>query len=123
MQIPDQHSHKIEDAVQKSVPSDFNGEFAEFSNIERRNHPAIIKVTLTPKQRKKEKKEEEEEEELKLNDSGKKKKKTHKTERKEKKKKHKNKNKKQNSVEELAYPFTKSAYILEYILIAYQLTN
>ena len=38
-------------------------------------------------------------------------------------KKHKNKNKKQNSVEELAYPFTKSAYILEYILIVYQLTN
>ena len=38
-------------------------------------------------------------------------------------KKHKNKNKKQNSVEELAYPFTKSACILEYILIVYQLTN
>ena len=50
---------------------------------------------------------------------GKKKKKKKQKER----KKHKNKNKKQNSVEELAYPFTKSAYILEYILIVYQLTN
>nr|POE84739.1 cellulose synthase-like protein h1 [Quercus suber] len=37
-------SHKIEDAVQKSVPSDFTGDFAEFSNIECKNHPAIIKV-------------------------------------------------------------------------------
>ena len=49
--------------------------------------------------------------------------KKHKTERKKEKKNHKNKNKKQNSVEELAYPFTKSAYILGYILIVYQLTN
>ena len=49
--------------------------------------------------------------------------KKHKTERKKERKKHKIKIKKQNSVEELAYPFTKSAYILEYILIAYQLTN
>ncbi|KAK4577328.1 hypothetical protein RGQ29_027733 [Quercus rubra] len=37
-------SHKIEDAIQKSVPSNFTGDFAEFSNIERKNHPAIIKI-------------------------------------------------------------------------------
>ena len=49
--------------------------------------------------------------------------KKHKTERKKERKKHKIKIKKQNSVEELAYPFTKSACILEYILIVYQLTN
>ena len=36
--------HKIEDASQKSRPCDFTGEFAEFSNIERKNHPTIIKV-------------------------------------------------------------------------------
>ncbi|KAE8075655.1 hypothetical protein FH972_014349 [Carpinus fangiana] len=36
--------HKIEDAAQKSRPCDFTGEFAEFSNVERKNHPTIIKV-------------------------------------------------------------------------------
>ena len=36
--------HKIEDASQKSRPCDFIGEFAEFSNVERKNHPTIIKV-------------------------------------------------------------------------------
>ena len=29
------------------MPSDFTGDFAEFSNIERKNHPAIIKVTYS----------------------------------------------------------------------------
>nr|XP_023915035.1 cellulose synthase-like protein H1 [Quercus suber] len=37
-------SCKIEDAVHKSVPCDLSGDFAEFSNVERKNHPAIIKV-------------------------------------------------------------------------------
>ncbi|XP_059452776.1 cellulose synthase-like protein H1 [Corylus avellana] len=36
--------HKIEDAAKKSRPCDFLGEFAEFSNVERKNHPTIIKV-------------------------------------------------------------------------------
>ncbi|KAE8075652.1 hypothetical protein FH972_014346 [Carpinus fangiana] len=36
--------HKIEDATQKSMPCDFTGEFAEFSNVDRKNHPTIIKV-------------------------------------------------------------------------------
>jgi hypothetical protein len=36
--------HKIEDASQKSRPCDFIGEFVEFSNIERKNHPTIVKV-------------------------------------------------------------------------------
>jgi hypothetical protein len=26
------------------MPCDFTGEFAEFSNVERKNHPTIIKV-------------------------------------------------------------------------------
>ncbi|KAK7823153.1 cellulose synthase-like protein B4 [Quercus suber] len=37
-------SCKIEDAVHKSVPCDLSGDFGEFSNAERKNHPAIIKV-------------------------------------------------------------------------------
>ncbi|XP_062152368.1 cellulose synthase-like protein B4 isoform X2 [Alnus glutinosa] len=40
----EQLCHKIEDAAQKSRPCDFTGEFAEFSNVERKNHPTIIKV-------------------------------------------------------------------------------
>ncbi|KAG2712180.1 hypothetical protein I3760_04G112600 [Carya illinoinensis] len=37
--------HKIEVAVQKSgPPCDFTGDFAEFSSVERKNHPTIIKV-------------------------------------------------------------------------------
>ncbi|KAG6717656.1 hypothetical protein I3842_04G111900 [Carya illinoinensis] len=37
--------HKIEVAVQKSVPPcDFTGDFAEFSSVECNNHPTIIKV-------------------------------------------------------------------------------
>ncbi|KAM7503654.1 hypothetical protein LguiB_002558 [Lonicera macranthoides] len=35
---------KIENASQKSVPCDLNGEFAAFADVERRNHPTIIKV-------------------------------------------------------------------------------
>ncbi|XP_062150899.1 cellulose synthase-like protein H1 [Alnus glutinosa] len=40
----EQLCHKIEDATQKSMPCDFTGEFAEFSNVEPKNHPTIIKV-------------------------------------------------------------------------------
>ncbi|KAE8075660.1 hypothetical protein FH972_014354 [Carpinus fangiana] len=40
----EQLCHKIEDASQKSGPFDFTGEFAEFSNVERKNHSTIIKV-------------------------------------------------------------------------------
>ncbi|KAG2669025.1 hypothetical protein I3760_14G015700 [Carya illinoinensis] len=37
--------HKIEVAVQKSVPTcDFTGDFAEFSSVECNNHPTIIKI-------------------------------------------------------------------------------
>jgi cellulose synthase/poly-beta-1,6-N-acetylglucosamine synthase-like glycosyltransferase len=35
---------KIEDAVQNSLPCDLTGDFAEFLNAERKNHPTIIKV-------------------------------------------------------------------------------
>ncbi|XP_042969175.1 cellulose synthase-like protein B3 [Carya illinoinensis] len=36
--------HKIEVAVQKSVPTcDFTGDFAEFSSVQCNNHPTIIK--------------------------------------------------------------------------------
>ncbi|KAE8075661.1 hypothetical protein FH972_014355 [Carpinus fangiana] len=42
--------HKIEDASQKSRPCDFTGEFVEFSNVERKNHPAIIKVVWENKE-------------------------------------------------------------------------
>lgn len=39
-------SCKIKEAVQKSAPPfDLTGEFAEFSNIERKNHPTIIKAS------------------------------------------------------------------------------
>ncbi|XP_042519701.1 cellulose synthase-like protein H1 [Macadamia integrifolia] len=37
-------SQRIEEATQKSVPCDLNGEFEAFLNIERGNHPSIIKV-------------------------------------------------------------------------------
>ncbi|KAL0001659.1 hypothetical protein SO802_015440 [Lithocarpus litseifolius] len=37
-------SCKIEDAVHKSVPCDLSGDFAEFSNVEHKNHSTIIKV-------------------------------------------------------------------------------
>ncbi|XP_059449352.1 cellulose synthase-like protein H1 [Corylus avellana] len=40
----EQLCHKIEDAAQKSMPCDFTGEFAEFSNVDHKNHPTIIKV-------------------------------------------------------------------------------
>uniref|UniRef100_A0A5B6ZN97 Cellulose synthase-like protein H1 n=1 Tax=Davidia involucrata TaxID=16924 RepID=A0A5B6ZN97_DAVIN len=40
----EQLTQKIEDASKRSVPCDLTGEFAVFSNIERRNHPTIIKV-------------------------------------------------------------------------------
>lgn len=35
---------KIEEAAKKSLPFPLTGEFAEFSNIERGNHPSIVKV-------------------------------------------------------------------------------
>ncbi|KAL3509820.1 hypothetical protein ACH5RR_029221 [Cinchona calisaya] len=41
---------KIEDAAKKSLPCDLTGEFAAFSNIERKNHPTIIKVILENKE-------------------------------------------------------------------------
>ncbi|VFQ62162.1 unnamed protein product [Cuscuta campestris] len=37
---------KIEDASKESMIFDLTGEFSEFTNIEKRNHPAIIKVIL-----------------------------------------------------------------------------
>ncbi|KAK9284121.1 hypothetical protein L1049_023288 [Liquidambar formosana] len=40
----DELCRKIEEAVQKSKPCDLTGDFAVFSNIERKNHPSIIKV-------------------------------------------------------------------------------
>ncbi|CAN6574259.1 unnamed protein product [Malus baccata var. baccata] len=40
----EQLSRKIEDAVGNSIPFDVSQDFAVFSNIERNNHPTIIKV-------------------------------------------------------------------------------
>lgn len=37
---------KIENASKDYIPHHINDEFVEFSAIERRNHPSIIKVTL-----------------------------------------------------------------------------
>ncbi|KAJ7981275.1 Cellulose synthase [Quillaja saponaria] len=45
--IKDEYEHlcrKIENAVKNSTPFDGDGEFAVFSNTERKNHPTIIKV-------------------------------------------------------------------------------
>lgn len=43
----DQLSQKIEEAVNKSAPFELtDAEFVVFSNIERKNHPTIIKVQL-----------------------------------------------------------------------------
>lgn len=36
--------HKIENAAQKPTPCELSGEFEAFADIERRNHPTIIKV-------------------------------------------------------------------------------
>ncbi|CAB4304641.1 unnamed protein product [Prunus armeniaca] len=41
-----QLNRKIEDAVGKSIPFDLSEDFSLFSNIERNNHPTIIKVVL-----------------------------------------------------------------------------
>lgn len=38
-------NRKIEDAVGKSIPFDLSEDFSLFSNIERNNHPTIIKVS------------------------------------------------------------------------------
>ncbi|XP_059452413.1 cellulose synthase-like protein H1 [Corylus avellana] len=46
----EQLCHKVEDASQKFMPSDFRGEFAEFLNVDRKNHPAIIKVMCENKE-------------------------------------------------------------------------
>ncbi|KAM1429458.1 hypothetical protein ACFX2I_045655 [Malus domestica] len=46
----EQLSRKIEDAVGKSIPFDVSQDFAVFSNIERNNHPTIIKVLLENKE-------------------------------------------------------------------------
>lgn len=40
-----QLNRKIEDAVGKSIPFDLSEDFSPFSNIERNNHPTIIKVS------------------------------------------------------------------------------
>ncbi|KAL7218915.1 hypothetical protein ACSBR2_012059 [Camellia fascicularis] len=37
-------SQKIEDASKRSQPCELTGDFADFSNIQRKNHPTIIKV-------------------------------------------------------------------------------
>ncbi|AES67199.2 putative cellulose synthase (UDP-forming) [Medicago truncatula] len=42
----DNLSHKIEDVTRNSASFQFEGEFAVFSNTEKRNHPSIIKVIL-----------------------------------------------------------------------------
>ncbi|KAJ4976927.1 hypothetical protein NE237_002033 [Protea cynaroides] len=42
----EQLCNRIEEAVQKGVPCDLTGEFADFSGINRRNHPSIVKVGL-----------------------------------------------------------------------------
>jgi len=41
----DNLSRKIQDVTRKQIPLELDGEFAVFSNTERRNHPSIIKVT------------------------------------------------------------------------------
>ncbi|XVE78449.1 hypothetical protein DITRI_Ditri13aG0146100 [Diplodiscus trichospermus] len=41
---------KTEEAARKSVPCDITGEFAAFCNVERSNHPAIIKIILEHKE-------------------------------------------------------------------------
>jgi len=43
----EQLSSKIQNAAQKSIPCQLMGEFAVFSQTQARNHPTIIKVTLT----------------------------------------------------------------------------
>ncbi|KAF7847277.1 hypothetical protein BT93_L3129 [Corymbia citriodora subsp. variegata] len=43
-------SKKIEGASQGSIPFDFTGEIAPFSNTERSNHPSIIKIILKNKE-------------------------------------------------------------------------
>ncbi|XP_042519910.1 cellulose synthase-like protein H1 isoform X2 [Macadamia integrifolia] len=40
----EQLTQRIEEAAQKSVPCDLTGDFEAFSNIERRDHPSIVKV-------------------------------------------------------------------------------
>lgn len=40
----DKLSRKIEEAGQKSIPCDLSADFAIFSDIQRTNHPSIIKV-------------------------------------------------------------------------------
>ncbi|XP_059658227.1 cellulose synthase-like protein B4 isoform X3 [Cornus florida] len=40
----EQLSQKVEDAATRSLPCDLTGDFAVFSNIDRRNHQTIIKV-------------------------------------------------------------------------------
>ncbi|KAI8012702.1 Cellulose synthase-like protein B3 [Camellia lanceoleosa] len=37
-------SKKIEEAAQRSIPCELAGDFADFSNIQRKHHPTIIKV-------------------------------------------------------------------------------
>ncbi|XP_020238421.1 cellulose synthase-like protein H1 [Cajanus cajan] len=42
-------SHKIEEVTRKTIPFQLDGEFAVFSNTDRRNHPSIIKVIIENK--------------------------------------------------------------------------
>ncbi|OMO89262.1 Cellulose synthase, partial [Corchorus capsularis] len=39
-------TRKIEEAARKPIPCDLTGEFADFADVERRNHPTIIKIIL-----------------------------------------------------------------------------
>ncbi|KAJ4976417.1 hypothetical protein NE237_001523 [Protea cynaroides] len=43
----EQLCNRIEEAVQKGVPCDLTGEFADFSGINRRNHPSIVKTRVS----------------------------------------------------------------------------
>lgn len=42
----DKLSRKIEEAGQKSFPCDLSADFAVFSDIQRTNHPSIIKSSI-----------------------------------------------------------------------------
>ncbi|EOX93249.1 Cellulose synthase-like B3, putative isoform 1 [Theobroma cacao] len=43
-------ARKIEEAARKSVPCDLTGDFAVFCDVERRNHPTIIKIIVDNKE-------------------------------------------------------------------------
>ncbi|OMO92762.1 Cellulose synthase [Corchorus capsularis] len=43
-------TRKIEEAARKPIPCDLTGEFADFSDVERRNHSTIVKIILEHKE-------------------------------------------------------------------------